>query len=87
MKLESKLIANMEKYREDIVNFLKDIINIPSVTLKEEKVAFRVKKEMDKVGCDYSFIDGFGNVIGKVGSGKNIIAIEAHIDTDRKSVV
>ncbi|KEH91804.1 YgeY family selenium metabolism-linked hydrolase [Clostridium botulinum] len=81
MKLENKLNANVEKYREDIVSFLKDIINIPSVTLKEEKVAFRIKKEMDRVGCDCSFIDDFGNVIGKVGNGKNIIVIEAHIDT------
>lgn len=81
MNLENKVISNVQKYRDDIVKFLMDIINIPSVTLKEKKVALRVKKEMEKVGCDYSFIDGFGNVIGKVGNGKKIIVIEAHIDT------
>ncbi|KGM95590.1 peptidase [Clostridium novyi A str. 4552] len=81
MNLENKLISNIQKYKGDIVKFLKDIINTPSITLKEEKVALRVKKEMDRVGFDYTFIDGFGNVIGKIGNGKKIIAIEAHIDT------
>lgn len=81
MKLENKLACNVENYRGDILKFLKDIINIPSVTLNEEKVALRIKKEMDKVGCDYSFVDDFGNVIGKIGNGEKIIVIESHIDT------
>ncbi|MCK5732404.1 MAG: YgeY family selenium metabolism-linked hydrolase, partial [Tenericutes bacterium] len=37
--------------------------------------------EMEKVGFDEITIDPMGNIIGRIGHGKHIIAMDAHIDT------
>ena len=40
-----------------------------------------IKAEMEKLGFDKVEIDGLGNVIGWMGDGDKIIAIDSHIDT------
>ena len=40
-----------------------------------------IKAEMEKLGYDEVEIDGLGNVIGWMGKGDKIIAIDSHIDT------
>ena len=40
-----------------------------------------IKAEMEKLGFDKVEIDGLGNVIGWMGQGEKIIAIDSHIDT------
>jgi len=72
-----------------LVNFLRDMVRIPSLSGGENKVALCVKKEMESTGFDEVFIDGVGNVIGRIGSGKVRILYDAHMDTvdigDRKN--
>lgn len=81
MDLKSRITELSEKYKEDMVNFLLDMIRIPSLSGKEEKIALRIKREMEKVGFDEVFIDRLGNVIGRIGEGRKIIAVDAHMDT------
>lgn len=69
------------QYENDTVNFLMDMIRIPAFSTKEKEVIDRIKAEMEKVGFDEVIIDGLGNVIGRIGKGKRIIAFDAHIDT------
>ena len=40
-----------------------------------------IKAEMEKLGYDKVEVDGLGNVIGWMGQGDKIIAIDSHIDT------
>lgn len=61
--------------------FLRDLIAIPSESCDEEKVVLRIKEEMEKVGFDKVDIDPMGNVLGYIGHGKHVIAMDAHIDT------
>ena len=63
-------------YEKEMVNFLRDMIKIPS-----ERVILRIKEEMEKVGFDEVKIDKMGNVLGRIGNGSKIIAMDAHIDT------
>lgn len=77
----SRVLSCAESYREDITHFLRDLVAIPSESCHEEKVVLRIKEEMEKVGFDHVEIDTMGNVIGKLGSGKHLIAMDAHIDT------
>lgn len=77
----NKVIELSKKYENEMVNFLRDIIKIPSESTKEKDVILRIKREMDKVGFDEIKIDGMGNILGKIGKGKTIIAMDAHIDT------
>ena len=38
-------------------------------------------RQMKEAGFDEVTIDGLGNVIGRIGSGPRVLAIDAHIDT------
>ena len=76
-----EILKYAEKYKADISKFLRDMIAIPSESAQEEKVILRIKEEMEKVGFDRIVIDGMGNILGYIGSGKHLIAMDAHIDT------
>ena len=76
-----KVMELSKKYEPDMVKFLRDMIRIPSESAKEREVIQRIKKEMEKVGFDEIRIDPMGNILGRVGKGKKIIAMDAHIDT------
>ncbi len=77
----SHIVDVARRYEQDMVNFLRDMIRIPSQSCREKEVVLRVKKEMEKTGFDEVRIDGMGNILGRIGSGKKIIAMDAHIDT------
>ena len=82
MKLEfEKILELAKKYEPDISKFLRDMIAIPSESCQEEKVILRIKEEMEKVGFDKVEIDPMGNILGYIGHGQHIIAMDAHIDT------
>ena len=68
-------------YEADMTRFLRDMIAIPSESCQEEGVVRRIKAEMEKLGYDKVEFDGLGNVIGWLGQGEKIIAIDSHIDT------
>ena len=68
-------------YRQDMSRFLRDMIAIPSESCEEEGVIRRIAQELEKLGYDKVEIDGLGNVIGWLGEGDKIIAIDSHIDT------
>ncbi len=82
MKLEfEKIMELANKYEPEISKFLRDMIAIPSESCQEEKVILRIKEEMEKVGFDKVEIDPMGNILGHIGHGKHLIAMDAHIDT------
>ena len=58
-----------------------DLVRTPSFSCKEKDVIEVIKDKMLREGFDEVKIDGLGNVIGRIGSGKRIIAFDAHIDT------
>lgn len=82
MNVEFKKInEKAEDYKQDISKFLRDIIAIPSESGNEKEVMLRIKEEMTKVGFDKVKIDPMGNILGYIGNGKHLIAMDAHIDT------
>lgn len=82
MKLSfEEVLKKAEAYQADMTKFLRDMVAIPSESCDEKKVVLRIKEEMEKVGFDKVVIDGMGNVLGYVGHGKHLIAMDAHIDT------
>lgn len=81
MREFSEIIQKAEKYRPEISNFLRDMIAIPSESCQEKEVILRIKEEMEKVGFDEVKIDKMGNILGYIGHGKHLIAMDAHIDT------
>ncbi len=76
-----KIRERAEFYKEEMSQFLRDMIAIPSESCEEEKVILRIKEEMEKVGFDRIEIDPMGNILGYLGTGSHLIAMDAHIDT------
>ena len=76
-----KILEKAQGYKADMTRFLRDMIAIPSESCDEEKVCLRIKQEMEKVGFDKAEIDPQGNVLGWIGHGPHLIAMDAHIDT------
>ena len=76
-----KILQKAEEYRGDISKFLRDMIAIPSRSCDERDIVERIREEMQKLQFDKIDIDKMGNIIGTIGNGKHIIAIDAHIDT------
>ncbi len=75
------LRAQAEKYQNEMTAFLREIIAIPSESCHERDVVQRVAAEMKAVGFDDVKVDGMGNVLGRIGHGGRVIAMDAHIDT------
>lgn len=76
-----KVLKKAEEYKGDMSRFLRDMIAIPSKSCDESRVVQRIREEMQKVGFDKIDIDKMGNIIGTIGHGKHVIAMDAHIDT------
>ena len=73
--------AAAEGYKADMSAFLRAMISHPSESCEEGAVVACIKAEMEKLGYDEVEVDGLGNVIGWMGTGDKIIAIDSHIDT------
>ncbi len=67
--------------REDIIQFMRDIVAIPSMESKIGAVGERIQAEMKKFGYDEVRFDKMGNTIGRIGNGKKVIVFDSHIDT------
>lgn len=72
------------KERElEVIELCQELIKAPSYSGKEDKVVEVIKRAFDKLGFDESFVDEYGNVIGKIKGkkpGKKIL-FDGHIDT------
>lgn len=76
-----KIKQAAEGYRADMTAFLRAMISHPSESCEEKEVVACIKAEMEKLNFDKVEVDGLGNVIGWMGEGDKIIAIDSHIDT------
>ena len=78
---KEKILSAAEGYRTDLSAFLRAMISHPSESCEEKEVVACIKAEMEKLGFDEVEVDGLGNIIGWMGQGDKIIAIDSHIDT------
>lgn len=63
------------------VEFLHDLVTLPSPSRGERLACERVLREMESLGFEDAHFDEMGNVLGRIGSGPRILAFDAHIDT------
>ena len=69
-----------EFYKEDMTKLLRDLVKIPGESCNEKGKVERAAQEMRKLGFDEVTIDGMGNLLGFMGTGKTLIAFDGHID-------
>lgn len=70
-----------EKYKDYTARNLSELVKIKSLSMGEKEHQLKLESQMEQAGFDEVFIDGLGNVIGRIGNGKKILAIDGHIDT------
>jgi putative selenium metabolism hydrolase len=81
MEIADRVKELAEKYRDDTAENLSKLVKIRSLSREEKEVQLELKRQMEAVGFDELKIDGLGNIIGRMGKGKRILAIDAHMDT------
>lgn len=81
MTIAEQINAKAKEYRDYTAKNLSHIIKMKSLSGGEKDVAYAIKEMMEEAGFDEARIDGLGNIIGKIGNGEKVIAIDGHIDT------
>lgn len=76
-----EIVTLAEKYRESTSRNLSEIIKIPSLSGEEGDVIEKIAELCAAAGFEEVRVDGLGNLIGRIGSGPRVLAIDAHIDT------
>ena len=77
----SILKEKVEENTPAMVQFLRDLIALPSSSGCEGDVARRIREEMEKIGFSSVTIDDYGSVIGRMGESEPRILYDGHIDT------
>lgn len=76
-----QIMALAAKYGETTTENLSALVKIKSMSGEEKVVVYEIKRQMLEAGFDDVRFDGLGNVIGRIGNGKRILAIDGHVDT------
>jgi putative selenium metabolism hydrolase len=80
-EMAAAVLQRAREMESEMAAFLREMIAIPSESGREGPVVERIGREMKKVGFDEVVVDGMGNILGRIGSGGRVIAMDAHIDT------
>ncbi len=81
MSIAAQILDKAKEYSDYTASNLSKLIQLKSLSGNEEKVINELKSMMEEAGFDEVRIDGLGNLIGRIGNGNKIIAIDGHIDT------
>ncbi len=79
--ISKQILQLAEKYRDYTAQNLSKLVKLKSLSLEEKEVNLELKRQMQEAGFDEVTIDPLGNVLGRIGNGKKILAIDAHMDT------
>jgi putative selenium metabolism hydrolase len=79
--MNSMYLEGARALERDLVGFMQDIIRIPSLSSGEGAVIERIREEMERLAYDEVSVDPMGNVIGRMGNGPRVIALDGHVDT------
>jgi putative selenium metabolism hydrolase len=80
MKVQ-EIKKRVQENRENIIQFMRDIVAIPSMDGQLKDVGDRIQAEMKKLGFDEARFDKMGNTVGRIGNGPKVIVFDSHIDT------
>lgn len=79
--MKTRIHTAADSLRDDMAAFLREIVAIPSPCGREGEVVERLRTEMLAFGYDEVRVDEMGNLLGRLGSGPRLIAIDGHCDT------
>ncbi len=74
------ILQRADFYKKEIYKFTRELVKIPGGSGKEEGAITRAEAEMQKLGFDKITRDPLGNLLGYIGNGKHLIAMDGHLD-------
>lgn len=80
-EIAEKIKALAEQYKDYTAENLSKLVKIKSLSMQEGAVMQELERQMIAAGFDEVRVDGLGNVIGRIGNGSKILAIDGHLDT------
>jgi len=80
MEKKEVLLKTVKEVEEELIAFSRKLVQIPSITGREELAARSCYEKMQELGYDDVLIDDFGNVLGRIGDGSVKILMDAHLD-------
>ncbi|MFZ5880139.1 MAG: YgeY family selenium metabolism-linked hydrolase [Chloroflexota bacterium] len=81
MEVVQEIKKRVQENRDNIIQFMLDIVAIPSMDGQLKDVGERIQAEMRKLGFDEARFDLMGNTVGRIGNGPKVIVFDSHIDT------
>ena len=78
---DEKITEIVDEAKEGIIQLTRELVSIPSQTGHEKAIIERLELILREFGFDEIVIDEMGNLVGRVGSGEKIVAIDGHVDT------
>ncbi len=81
MNKVNEIKKRVQDNRDNIIQFMLDIVAIPSMDGQLKDVGERIQAEMRKLGFDEARFDLMGNTVGRIGNGPKVIVFDSHIDT------
>lgn len=79
--MKSKISHLVTNSKEKIIKLTQELVKMHSETGQEESIIKKLEEIMNDFGFEDVIIDDMGNLIGKMGTGKKILAIDGHVDT------
>ena len=73
--------SKVAERRDEIIQFMLDIVAIPSMNGQLQAVGERIGAEMRKLGFEEVRFDKMGNILGRIGNGPRTLVYDSHIDT------
>lgn len=80
-KTRREVHDQVEQNRDAMIQFMRDIVAIPSMDSQIGAVGTRIGDEMTRMGFSEVRFDKMGNILGKIGNGDRTIVYDSHIDT------
>ena len=80
-KIVQQVMSKVSASRQEIIQFMRDIVAIPSMDSQLKEVGERIGSEMRKLGFDEVRFDKMGNIMGRIGSGSRVLVYDSHVDT------
>ncbi len=81
MTSSDQVLRLAEQHRDETAANLARLVRIPSLSGQEREVNAELARQLTAAGFDEVSTDPLGNVIGRVGHGPRVLAIDAHMDT------
>ncbi|NLW16632.1 MAG: YgeY family selenium metabolism-linked hydrolase [Firmicutes bacterium] len=78
--MKTRVKDAVQAIEQQLIAFASELVQIKSLTGKEEKVIRRIATEMKQLGYDRVVVDKVGNVIGTIGNGPTKLLFDSHVD-------